>query len=560
MLGGETQFRALVTGVSGQDGWYLAQRLLTEGCEVHGVVRDASDVAALEAELPGLVTHVADLVDDPALRGAVDAAEPDRIFNLAGSTSVARSWEEPVLAADVIGIGAVRLLNAAWDLQVRSGRPIRFLQASSAEVFGDPVSVPQDEDTAHAPVTPYGAAKDFAHTMVQVYRRRGMFASAAILYNHESPRRPRRSWPARSPGRWPRSPAARRTSSCSATSTCSATGATPPTTSTACCGSSRRSGAGDFVVATGEARSVRDFVAAAFAAVGVTDWEPHVEIDPGLYRPADPRALVGEAARLRSLGWRPEVGFEELVSIMVRADLGRARPHVTRPPQRGDPACLSPRTPSVLVVVPTLGERIETLEESLASVRAQQGVDAHLVVVVPDAAVEARDIAVRHGATLVSDPRRGLSAAVNVGIAARRGEEFYAWLVTTTCSSRTGWRRWPALLTADPSAVVAYGACPYIDDRGRTVTVSRAGDLASKILGWGPDLVPQPASLTRIEPLVAAGSTTSRCGSRWTSTCSCASSGWAGSSPPSRTSRPSAGTRTRSRWPTGGCRWPSRRR
>ena len=164
-----------------------------------------------------------------------------------------------------------------------------------------------------------------------------------------------------------------------------------------------------------------------------------------------------------------------------------------------------PRTPSVLVVVPTLGERIETLEQSLASVRAQQGVDTHLVVVVPDAAVEARDVALRHGATLVSDPRRGLSAAVNVGIEARRGEEFYAWLGDDDLLVPGGLATLAGLLAADPSAVVAYGACPYIDDRGRTVTVSRAGDLASKILGWGPDLVPQPASLTRIEPLVAAG-------------------------------------------------------
>ena len=164
-----------------------------------------------------------------------------------------------------------------------------------------------------------------------------------------------------------------------------------------------------------------------------------------------------------------------------------------------------PRTPSVLVVVPTLGERIETLEQSLASVRAQQGVEAHLVVVVPDAAVEARDVALRHGATLVSDPRRGLSAAVNVGIEARRGEEFYAWLGDDDLLVPGGLATLAGLLAADPSAVVAYGACPYIDDRGRTVTVSRAGDLASKILGWGPDLVPQPASLTRIEPLVAAG-------------------------------------------------------
>ena len=321
MLGGETQYRALVTGVSGQDGWYLAKRLLADGCEVHGIVRDASDVARLETELPGLVTHVADLVDDAALRRAVDAAEPDRIFNLAGSTSVARSWDEPVEAADVIGIGAVRLLNAAWDLQERSGREVRFLQASSAEVFGDPVAVPQDEGTPHAPVTPYGAAQDFAHAMVQVYRRRGMFASAAILYNHESPRRPS-SFVARKITRAVAS-IARGSQDKLVLGNIDVLrdwGYAPDHVD----GMLRilaAERADDYVVATGEARSVRDFVEAAFAEVGVTDWESHVEIDPGLYRPADPRALVGDASRLRSLGWRPEVGFEDLVSIMVQADL-----------------------------------------------------------------------------------------------------------------------------------------------------------------------------------------------------------------------------------------------
>ena len=166
---------------------------------------------------------------------------------------------------------------------------------------------------------------------------------------------------------------------------------------------------------------------------------------------------------------------------------------------------MTARTPSVLVVVPTLGERIETLEESLASVRAQEGVDAHLVVVVPDAAVEARVIAVKHGATLVSDPRRGLSAAVNAGIAARRGEEFYAWLGDDDLLVPDGLATLSRLLQADPRTVVAYGACPYIDERGRTVTVSRAGDLAARILAWGPDLVPQPASLTRVTALEKAG-------------------------------------------------------
>ena len=380
--------------------------------------------------------------------------------------------------------------------------------------------MPQDESTLHAPVTPYGAAKDFAHTMVQVYRRRGMFASAAILYNHESPRRPS-SFVARKITRAVAS-IARGSQDKLVLGNIDVLrdwGYAPDHVD----GMLRilaAERADDYVVATGEARSVRDFVVAAFAAVGVSDWKAHVEIDPGLYRPADPRALVGDASRLRSLGWRPEVGFEDLVSIMVQADLDeldrrRPRPtdgdpnaheetrHVPRP--RSPRHRMTARTPSVLVVVPTLGERIETLEESLASVRAQEGVDAHLVVVVPDGAVEARDIAVKHGATLVSDPRRGLSAAVNAGIAARRDEEFYAWLGDDDLLVPGGLATLSRLLDADPSAVVAYGACPYIDDRGRTVTVSRAGDLAARILAWGPDLVPQPASLTRIEPLVAAG-------------------------------------------------------
>ncbi len=161
--------------------------------------------------------------------------------------------------------------------------------------------------------------------------------------------------------------------------------------------------------------------------------------------------------------------------------------------------------PSVLVVVPTLGERPATLGSSLQSVQDQQGVDAHLVVVVPEAAHEARETAAAHGATVVDDPRRGLSAAVNAGIAARRGEEFYAWLGDDDLLAPGGLATLAGLLRGRPDAVVAYGACPYIDDRGRTVTVSRAGALATRILPWGPDLVPQPASLTRVDALVAAG-------------------------------------------------------
>jgi glycosyltransferase involved in cell wall biosynthesis len=161
--------------------------------------------------------------------------------------------------------------------------------------------------------------------------------------------------------------------------------------------------------------------------------------------------------------------------------------------------------PTVLVVVPTLGERLETLEDSLASVRAQQGVETHLVVVVPETALHAREAAQRYGATLVDDPRSGLSGAVNAGIATRRDEDFYAWLGDDDLLLPGGLATLAGLLTRREDAVVAYGACPYIDDQGRTVAVSRAGGLATRIMGWGPNLLPQPASLTRLTALVAAG-------------------------------------------------------
>jgi len=311
----------LLTGVSGQDGWYLADNLLREGHRVHGVVRDPSDSERLVVELPGLVTHVADLTNADSLRAAVEDSEPDRVYNLAGSTSVARSWEAPTETADVIGGGAIRLLSATWDLQERRGLETRFLQASSAEIFGDPEVVPQDEFTEHRPVTPYGAAKDFAHKMVEVYRKRGMFASAAILYNHESPRRP------------PTFVARKITRTVAAISRGLATELVlgnidvhrdwgyAPDHVAGMIAILEAAEPYSYVVATGEARTVREFVAEAFRVVGIADWEVYVRIDPSLYRPADPRALVGNSKRLRGLGWRPSVTFVELVRTMVEADL-----------------------------------------------------------------------------------------------------------------------------------------------------------------------------------------------------------------------------------------------
>lgn len=314
---------ALITGITGQDGGYLAERLLSEGCTVHGLVHDGDlGVADLRRRCPSVVLHAGDLTDEASLAAVVAAAEPDEVYNLAGISSVAFSWERPVLTADVTALGAARLLEQVWQLQERTGKPVRFVQASSAEVFGDADVAPQDETTPLRPNSPYGASKAFAHQLVGVYRGRGLHAVSAILYNHESPRRPptfvtrkitraaarialglehelvlgnldaRRDWG------W------------------------APDYVDAMVLAARHAEPTDYVVATGEAHSVRDFVVAAFARAEVADWETRVRVDQAFVRPSDAALQVGDASRARSrLGWQPTVDFVELVGRMVDADL-----------------------------------------------------------------------------------------------------------------------------------------------------------------------------------------------------------------------------------------------
>lgn len=160
---------------------------------------------------------------------------------------------------------------------------------------------------------------------------------------------------------------------------------------------------------------------------------------------------------------------------------------------------------SVLAVVPTLGERVDTLGPALASIRSQEGVTTTLVVVVPPAAEQARRIAENYGAVVVDDPKRGLSAAVNVGIATSNGEAYFAWIGDDDELHPEGLRTLVDMLEDDPRAVVAFGACDYMDDEGRIFAVSRAGRWARRVLAWGPDLIPQPASLTRLSAMRAVG-------------------------------------------------------
>lgn len=313
--------RAFITGISGQDGGYLAERLLAEGVEVHALAHAIEPLP----DLPGVELHTGDLTATDDVRSLLIDLAPDEVYNLAAVSSVARSWDEPDLTARVNGLAATALLESALQLQDKHGKQVRFVQASSAEIFGQPSRSPQDESTPVRPVNPYGAAKAYAHLMVDVYRRRGLHAVSAILYNHESPRRPTQFVTRKITSTVAAIVEGRADTLALGNLDARRDWGWAPDYIDALVRAARASEAGDYVVATGVAHSVRDFVATAFGHVGVTDWEPHVVVDPDFVRPADPTELVGDASRARDvLGWRPSVGFEELVARMVDADLGRS--------------------------------------------------------------------------------------------------------------------------------------------------------------------------------------------------------------------------------------------
>ncbi|MFI2103217.1 GDP-mannose 4,6-dehydratase [Isoptericola sp. NPDC019693] len=310
---------ALVTGVAGQDGSYLAERLVAEGATVHGLVREGEHPAGLPGEVR---LHTGDLGDAEGLAALVRRTAPDEVYNLGGISSVAYSWQHPVETAAVTGLGAVALYEAAWRLQEEAGRPVRVLQASSAEIFGTPDRTPQDERTALGPTSPYGAAKAYAHQLAAVYRARGLGVSSCVLYNHESPRRPETFVTRKITAAAAR--IARQGSGTLALGNLDARRdwGWAPDYVDAMVRAVRHPVADDFVVASGTSRSVADFVAAAFAAAGVDDWGRHVTVDPRFVRPADPAEQVGDPRRARAeLGWPGTLAFEEIVGRMVRHDL-----------------------------------------------------------------------------------------------------------------------------------------------------------------------------------------------------------------------------------------------
>ncbi len=303
----------LITGITGQDGGYLAEQLLAAGHEVHGVVRPGESVPD---HLSGCALHTAELLD-PTLDEVFRAVAPDRVYNFAGVSSVALSWQDPVLTARVNGEVVARLLELAWQ----APGPVRVLQASSAEVFAGSGVVPQDEQTPLAPRTPYGASKAFAHHLVQVYRARGLHAVNAVLYNHESPRRPTAFVTRKITSAVAAIADGRGNSLVLGSLDARRDWGWAPEYVAGMALALEHDAPQDWVLATGRAYAVSDFVAAAFAHVGITDWQPYVTTDPAFVRPTDAPELVGDAAKAaRLLGWTPQVGLAELVGRMVDAD------------------------------------------------------------------------------------------------------------------------------------------------------------------------------------------------------------------------------------------------
>ena len=319
--------RALITGITGQDGSYLAELLLDKGYEVHGLMRRSSSFATGRIDhlyrdphvrgIP-LVLHYGDLTDSSSLINTLNSVKPDEVYNLGAQTHVAVSFEMPEFTLDVTGMGVLRLLEAIrladW--------PVRFYQAGSSEMFGKVCERPQRETTPFHPQSPYAIAKVSAHYMTVQYRKAyGLFACNGILFNHESPRRggtfvtrkitcgiaqilkgeqdkvflgnleARRDW------------------------------GYAPEYVEAMWLMLQQPEPDDYVIATGEMHSVREFAETAFALVGL-HWRDHVEVDPRYFRPAEVEELCGDPSKAAQvLGWRPRTGFKELVRIMLTADL-----------------------------------------------------------------------------------------------------------------------------------------------------------------------------------------------------------------------------------------------
>ena len=326
--------RALVTGITGQDGLYLGELLASKGYQVFGLVSGQSNpkTEPVQELIPGVELLEGDLRDLSSLISALEIAQPDEVYNLGAISFVGLSWKQAELTGEITGMGVLRVLEAIRIHTQGDMGKVRFYQASSSEMFGKVRETPQRETTAFHPRSPYGVAKTFGHYMTVNYRESyDAFACSGILFNHESPRRGMEF-------------VTRKVTRGAARIALGlqdklALGNLDSSRDWGFAGDYveamwlmlQQDVPDDYVVATGETHSIRELLDVAFAEVGIDDWTPHVEVDPRFIRPAEVDVLVGDASKARDvLGWKPRVGFHELIAMMAASDLELERAHTVR--------------------------------------------------------------------------------------------------------------------------------------------------------------------------------------------------------------------------------------
>lgn len=324
--------RALITGITGQDGLYLGELLREKGYDVFGLIRGDSNpkLGIVEEVLPEVTLLQGDLVDVESLKSAFDMAQPDEIYNLAAVSSVAFSWKYPSLTTDVTAKGALNMLEATKHFAGDDLSQIRYYQASSSEIFGKAQEVPQTEKTLLWPRSPYGVAKVFGHHMTINYRESyGLHASSGILFNHESPRRGTEFVTRKITQAVARIALGLQEDITLGNLDVRRDWGFAGDYVEAMWLMTQHDVPDDYIVATGKDHSLYDFLAAAFASAGIADWQDKVKQDPQFMRPAEVDIVVGDATKAKTvLNWEPKVSFEELVDMMVQSDLAEQRSHV----------------------------------------------------------------------------------------------------------------------------------------------------------------------------------------------------------------------------------------
>ena len=323
--------RALITGITGQDGSYLAELLISKGYEVHGLRRRSSTFGTeriehlIHGDEPKLHLHYGDLADGNGLMRLLREIEPHEVYNLAAQSHVRVSFDQPTYTADVTAVGTLRLLEAIRDVQDDTGRQIRFYQASSSEMFGKVFETPQKETTPFYPRSPYGVAKVYSHWITINYRESyDLHASCGILFNHESPRRGETFVTRKITRAATRIKLGLQQKLYLGNLDAKRDWGFAGDYVEAMWLMLQQETPDDYVVATNELYSVRDFCQKTFSQLGL-NYEDHVEIDPRYYRPAEVELLLGDSTKaFKQLGWKTQTSFDQLVEMMVKKDLGLA--------------------------------------------------------------------------------------------------------------------------------------------------------------------------------------------------------------------------------------------